>query len=76
MIVGHREVGAIDFDDCGFGHYLFDLNLTLLEPQRLRQYAALRTALFAGYRRVRLFRVEHEAYFDTFFALRRLQLLV
>lgn len=73
----HRgRVRAIDFDDCGFGHYLFDLNITCLEIQHLPQYAELRTALLAGYRRVRPLPAAHEAYLDTFFALRRLQLLV
>jgi Ser/Thr protein kinase RdoA (MazF antagonist) len=73
----HRDrVCAIDFDDCGFGHYLFDLNVTLLEIQHLPQYGALRTALLAGYRRVRPLPAAHEAYLGSFFALRRLQLLM
>jgi Ser/Thr protein kinase RdoA (MazF antagonist) len=73
----HRGiVCAIDFDDCGFGHYLYDLSVTLLEIQHLRQYASLRTALLAGYRRARSLPLAHEGYFDTFFALRYLQLLI
>jgi Ser/Thr protein kinase RdoA (MazF antagonist) len=73
----HRgRVQAIDFDDCGFGHYLFDLNVTLIELQHLPHYAALRAAFLAGYRRVRPLPPAHEACLDAFFALRRLQLLV
>jgi Ser/Thr protein kinase RdoA (MazF antagonist) len=67
---------AIDFDDCGYGHYLFDLNVTLLEVQHLRTYTTLRTALLEGYRRIRPLPSNHEAYLATFFILRRLQLLM
>jgi Ser/Thr protein kinase RdoA (MazF antagonist) len=73
----HRgRVRAIDFDDCGWGHYLFDLNVTLLELQHLPTYPALRTAFLSGYRRIRALPSAHEGYLDTFFALRRLQLLM
>jgi Ser/Thr protein kinase RdoA (MazF antagonist) len=70
------QVAAIDFDDCGFGHYLYDLSVTLIEIYRLPGYMALRTALLAGYRRVRPLPVEHESYLISFFALRCLQVLV
>jgi Ser/Thr protein kinase RdoA (MazF antagonist) len=73
----HRgRVCAIDFDDCGFGHYLYDLTVTLLEIQHIQQYASLRTALLAGYRRARPLPPAHEGYLDTFLALRHLQLLM
>ena len=38
-----------------------------------RRYPALRAALLAGYRRVRPLPPAHEAYLDTFIALRRVQ---
>jgi Ser/Thr protein kinase RdoA (MazF antagonist) len=73
----HRgEVRAIDFDDCGFGHYLFDLNVTLIEIQRHPRYGALREAFLTGYRSVRSLPPAHEDYLETFFALRHLQLLM
>ena len=72
----HGRVCAIDFDDCGFGHYLFDLNVTLLEVQCHSHYAALRTALLAAYRQVRSLPAAHESHLDAFFALRHIQLLV
>jgi Ser/Thr protein kinase RdoA (MazF antagonist) len=72
----HRgRAHVIDFDDCGFGHHLFDLNVTLLEIQDHPRYAALRAALLAGYRRARPLSTAHEACLDTFFMLRHLQLL-
>jgi Ser/Thr protein kinase RdoA (MazF antagonist) len=70
------EVRAIDFDDCGWGHYLFDLAVTLIELRHLPHYPARRAALLAGYRGVRPLPVEDERHLDTFFALRNLQLLL
>jgi Ser/Thr protein kinase RdoA (MazF antagonist) len=72
----HRAPRVIDFDDCGWGHYLFDLTVTLRELAHLPTYPALRAALLAGYRTIRPFPQQHEAYLETFFALRRIQLLI
>ena len=64
------EVRAIDFDDCGFGHFLYDLGV-LLETLVFRpDYLALRAALLDGYRRVRLLPSEQEVLLDTFVAAR------
>ena len=70
------EVRAIDFDDCGWGHHLFDLAVTLIEIRHLPHYPARRSALLAGYRSVRPLPAAHERHLDTFFALRHLQLLL
>jgi Ser/Thr protein kinase RdoA (MazF antagonist) len=69
-------VRAIDFDDCGFGPLLYDPAVMLSELHGdwgEAEYEALRAGLLAGYRRVRPLSEEHEAYVDTFIALRRLQ---
>jgi Ser/Thr protein kinase RdoA (MazF antagonist) len=64
------EVRAIDFDDCGFGLFLYDLG-TLLETLLFRQdYLALRAALLGGYRRARPLPPGQEALLDTFIAAR------
>jgi Ser/Thr protein kinase RdoA (MazF antagonist) len=70
------SVGAIDFDDCGYGHWLYDLAVPLTELQRHPGYVALRQALLAGYRQNRSLSVEHEAHLESFMALRRLQNLI
>jgi Ser/Thr protein kinase RdoA (MazF antagonist) len=70
------EVRAIDFDDCGWGHHLFDLAVTLSEIRHLPHYLARRSALLAGYRGIRPLSAESERQLDTFFALRHLQLLL
>ena len=44
---------AIDFDDCGFGWYLFELATILNATSGEPDYSRLREALLAGYRSVR-----------------------
>ena len=68
------EVGVIDFDDCGWGHFAYDLAVTVSELEHLPRRATLRAALIAGYRSVRPLSAEQEAAVDDFIALRRLQL--
>jgi Ser/Thr protein kinase RdoA (MazF antagonist) len=48
----------------------------LSELRHRADYLALETALLAGYRRIRPFPVQHEAYLDTFVALRELQIML
>jgi Ser/Thr protein kinase RdoA (MazF antagonist) len=69
---GH-DVRLIDFGDCGWGHYLYDLAVTLSEIDDLPHRTQLRTALLAGYREIRTLSPAHEALIDTFFLLRRVQ---
>ncbi|ABX07671.1 aminoglycoside phosphotransferase (plasmid) [Herpetosiphon aurantiacus DSM 785] len=70
------SAGAIDFDDCGWGHFLFDLSITLREIQDLPSYPALRAALLRGYRAVRPLPSDHERHLEAFFALRHIQILM
>jgi Ser/Thr protein kinase RdoA (MazF antagonist) len=70
------EVRAIDFDDCGYGPFVYDLSVTLSELQHRADYPTLRAALLAGYRTVRPLDTGHEELIDTFIALRHLQLMM
>lgn len=73
----HRgEVRAIDFDDCGWGHHLYDFAATLFAIKGRPQYLALREALLRGYRSVRDLDPEHEALIDSFIAMRRLHIMM
>ncbi|HEU4322418.1 MAG TPA: phosphotransferase [Roseiflexaceae bacterium] len=74
LFAGER-VAAIDFDDCGYAHYLYDLAVTAHAVGRHPRADALRAGLLAGYRRVRNLPAEHEPLLDAFVALRRLQLM-
>jgi Ser/Thr protein kinase RdoA (MazF antagonist) len=70
----HRGIAsAIDFDDCGYGHWLYDLAVPLTALQQRRDYRALREALLRGYHRRRSLSAEQEGLLDTFMALRRIQ---
>jgi len=47
------EVRVIDFDDCGFGYWLYDIAVALWELRHRDDYEQLRAALFQGYTRHR-----------------------
>ena len=64
------QVCAIDFDDCGFGHFLYEI-ATLLDHIEMREdYKSLRAALLEGYREVRQLPREAEVHLDTFLLAR------
>jgi Ser/Thr protein kinase RdoA (MazF antagonist) len=67
------RVGLIDFDDCGFGHWLYDLAVTLYCLQAHPNFTNLREAFLAGYRQSHPLSMEHEGCLETFIALRTLQ---
>lgn len=72
----HGEARAIDFDDCGFGPFIYDLGTTLSELRHRADYPNLESALLSAYRTIRPFPIEHEPYIDTFVALRELQIML
>jgi Ser/Thr protein kinase RdoA (MazF antagonist) len=73
----HRgEIRAIDFDDCGYGYYLYDLAVTVFNVRFRENTPLLRERLLAGYRSIRPLSVEHEQYLDTFMDLRDLQMML
>lgn len=53
-VLDHRgQLQAIDFDDCGFGWYMFELATVLHALPEEADYERTRDQLFAGYRTVR-----------------------
>ena len=70
------QVRAIDFDDCGYGYYLYDMAVTLSEVNWRDNTPTLRKSFLAGYRRMRDLSPEHEGYLDTFITFRDLQLII
>lgn len=68
-----RDVSLIDFGDCGWGHHLYDLAVTLSELADLPHHRRLRAALLSGYRQVRTLSPRHEALIDSFVMLREVQ---
>jgi Ser/Thr protein kinase RdoA (MazF antagonist) len=68
---GH--VRLIDFGDCGWGSYLYDLAVTVSELVDLPQRPELRAALLTGYREMRDLSSTEESLIDTFVMLREVQ---
>jgi Ser/Thr protein kinase RdoA (MazF antagonist) len=73
LLFNKGQVGLIDFDDCGFGHWLYDLAVTLYCLHDHPKYTNLRQAFLAGYRKSHPLSMEREGYLETFMALRTLQ---
>ncbi len=66
-VIFHRgEARPIDFDDCGFGYFLYDMAILLDRVEMRPDYPALRAALLEGYREIRPLPAEHEGYLDLF----------
>lgn len=66
VVFRRGELCPIDFDDCGFGYFLYDLAILLDRIEMREDYPALRAALLQGYRQVRPLAQEQEAYLDLF----------
>jgi len=67
---------AIDFDDCGWGAYLYDLAVPLSELEGRSNYEALRDALLDGYARQRPLPHGYDDHLRGLAFLRRAQLIV
>ncbi len=62
----HGQACPIDFDDCGFGYFVYDMAILLDRIEMRDDYAVLRAALLEGYRSILPLAAEHEAYLDLF----------
>ena len=49
----HDDVKVIDFDDCGFGYWLYDIAVALWELRHRHDYVQFRDALVEGYTQYR-----------------------
>jgi Ser/Thr protein kinase RdoA (MazF antagonist) len=72
---GSAPVTVIDFDDCGFGWYLYDLGSSLSFIEHDPQVPELIDAWVGGYRRVAPLSAADVAELPTFVLLRRLLLV-
>ncbi len=64
------EVLPIDFDDCGFGYYLYDLAVILAGPWEKPGFQQRREALLQGYREICELPNDHLSLIPTFMAMR------
>ena len=60
------EARAIDFDDSGFGYYVYDLSLALEHCQEDERLPQFRDALLDGYGRVRSLSEDQVGYLELF----------
>ncbi|HEX2144979.1 MAG TPA: phosphotransferase [Glycomyces sp.] len=64
------NVGVVDFDNCGWGHYLYDFAAVLGNLSDYAHFAELRNAFLAGYRIARPLRESLEQHFPVLMAAR------
>lgn len=70
MLFNGDAVSAIDFDDCAWGYYVYDLAPLLLQFKSEPRYADLSAALWAGYTAARPQPEAFRAHLETFVAAR------
>ncbi len=77
MLLADGEVAILDFSDCGWGHYLFDLGVMLFDLEAMleqrghaERLGALRESLLDGYREVAPLPASDPAQLEAFVALR------
>lgn len=75
LLVKDGDTRLIDFDDCGFGWYLYDFAAAISFMEDHPQIPALRAAWVEGYRAHRALSEFEEAELDSFVMLRRMALL-
>ncbi|MEQ8677631.1 MAG: phosphotransferase [Aggregatilineales bacterium] len=70
MLFHQGQVRVLDFDNCGWAHYLLDIAVTLAQVRKHPDYLAKRNALLTGYRNYRMFSDDEEQLLDEFIAAR------
>ncbi|MEH7380222.1 phosphotransferase [Bacillus sp. JJ1533] len=75
LLVEKGKIKVIDFDDCGFGWYLYDFATSLSFIEHKPYVPALIDAWITGYRKVRQLTMEDVNEIPTFIMMRRLQLI-
>ncbi len=75
LLLHGSEVKVIDFDDCGFGWYMYDAATPLSFYEHLPQAPGLIECWLEGYRSVSAVSMAEEEEIPTFVMLRRLLLV-
>ena len=75
LIIDDQNIKVIDFDDCGFSWYMFDLATSLSFIEHQPYVADLIAAWVKGYRKVRPLSKQEEEEIPTFIMMRRLMLI-
>lgn len=75
LLIDDTGTRLIDFDDCGFGWFLYDFAAAISFIEDDPRVPAMKAAWLEGYRTLRPVSPEEEAEIDTFVMLRRMALL-
>lgn len=75
LLIDSSGTRLIDFDDCGWGWFLYDFAAAISFIEDDPRIPDLKAAWVRGYRSVRTMSAEEEAEIDTFVMLRRMALL-
>ncbi|WP_203227996.1 phosphotransferase enzyme family protein [Roseovarius dicentrarchi] len=75
LLTGPQGTRLIDFDDCGFGWFLYDFAAGISFMEDDPRVPALKAAWVRGYNKVRALSGDELAEMDTFILLRRMALL-
>jgi Ser/Thr protein kinase RdoA (MazF antagonist) len=67
-LFGGGEARAIDFDDCAFGYWMFDLGVAMSDMRKEDAYPIYRDAVLAGYREIRELPEEQTDHLELFIA--------
>lgn len=76
LLFTQGNLAVIDFDECGWGFFAYDIAVALSEVMDRENYPLLRLAFLEGYRTVRDFPEEHEHYLRPLVAARLLLLAI
>ena len=76
LLFSGGEARPIDFDDCGYGYWVYDFAVALSDWQDSPDWPRLRDALLDGYAQVRPLTEEQLKYLDPFMAGRRVALML
>ena len=68
LLVLGNEIGTIDFADCGFGYWGYELARFLSDLPQDQNWALYRDQLLSGYTQIREFPEEQLPYINTFVA--------
>lgn len=71
VLYAEGEARAIDFDDCGWSYWVYDLAVILEQWRTTPLWETMRNAVLQGYAEVRVFPADQLAYLDTFIAARQ-----
>lgn len=75
LLIDDHRIKVLDFDDCGYGWYLYDLGAALSFIEHKEYVPDLIQAWLTGYKKIRSLSIEEEEEIPTFIMLRRLLLV-